>query len=58
MSDKEIKRITSIKYLEELIDECLTWNDHITVIENTVSKNFGPLYRARRAPDSTAIPLD
>ena len=55
MSDKEIKRITSIKYLGTLIDERLTWNNHITVIENTVSKHFGPLYRARRAPDSTAL---
>ena len=33
---REIKRITLIKYLELLIDEHLTWKEHITVIENKV----------------------
>ena len=34
INDREIKRITSIKYLGVLIDEHLTWKEHITVIEN------------------------
>ena len=55
MSDKEIKRITSVKYLGVLIDGHLTWKEHITVIENKVSKNIGVLYRARRVLDSTAL---
>ena len=55
MSDGEIKQITSRKYLGMLIDEHLTWKEHITVIENKVSKNLGPLYRARRVLDSTAL---
>ena len=40
INDREIKRITSIKYLGVLIDEHLTWKEHITVIENKVSKNL------------------
>ena len=36
MSDREIKRITSVKYLGVLIDEHLSWEEHITVIENKV----------------------
>ena len=55
MSDRGIKRITSVKYLGALIDEHLTWKEHITVIENKVSKNLGILYRARRVLDSTAL---
>ena len=55
INDREIKRITSIKYLGVLIDEHLTWKEHITVIENKVSKNLGLLYRARRVLDSTAL---
>ena len=55
INDREIKRITSIKYLGVLIDEHLTWKEHITVIENKVSKNLGLLYRARRALDSTTL---
>ena len=38
-----------------LINEHLTWKEHITVIENKVSKNLGLLYRARRVLDSTAF---
>ena len=34
INDREIKRITSIKSLGVLIDEHLTWKEHITVIEN------------------------
>ena len=55
MSDGEIKQITSVKYLGMLIDEHLTWKEHVTVIENKVSKNLGLLYRARRVLDSTAL---
>ena len=55
INDREIKRITSIKYLGVLIDEHLTWKEHITVIENKVSKNLGLLHRARRVLDSTAL---
>ena len=51
INDREIKRITSIKYLEVLIDEHLTWN----IIENKVSKNLGLLHRARRVLDKTAL---
>ena len=55
MSDREVKRITSVKYLGVLIDEHFTWKENITVIESKVSKNLGILYRARRVLDSTAL---
>ena len=35
MSDREVKRIT-VKCLGVLIDEHLTWKEHITVVENKV----------------------
>ena len=50
-----IKRIISIKYLGVFIDEHLTLKEHITVIENKVSKNLGLLYRTGRVLDSTAL---
>ena len=40
INDKEIERVTSIKFLGVLIDENLTWKEHITVIEIKISKNF------------------
>ena len=55
INDKEIERVISIKFLGVLIDEHLTWKEHITVIENKVSKNLGLLYRAKRVLDSNAL---
>ena len=43
----EIKRTTSIKFLGIMVDENLTWNYHIHVLENKLSKNIGVLYRAK-----------
>ena len=39
----EIKRENSIKFLGVIIDENLTWKNHIEVVENKMSKNFGVL---------------
>ena len=41
----EIKRENSIKFLGVIIDENVTWNNHIEVVENKISKNIGVLYR-------------
>ena len=43
----EIKRTTSIKFLGIMVDENLTWNDHIHILQNKLSKNIGLLYRAK-----------
>ena len=41
----EIKRENSIKFLGVIIDENLTWENHIEVVENKLSKNIGVIYR-------------
>ena len=41
----EIKIESSIKFLGDIIDENLTWKNHIKVVENKISKNIGVLYR-------------
>ena len=35
----EIKRENSIKYQGVIIDENVTWKNHIEVVENKISKN-------------------
>ena len=55
INEKEIERVNSIKFLGVLFDEHLSWKDHITVIENKISKNLGVLYRAKRVLDSNAL---
>ena len=55
INHREIKRITSIKYLGVLGGGHLNRKEHITVIKNKVSKNLGLLYRARKVLDSAAL---
>ena len=55
INDKEIERVPSIISLGVLTDEHLTWKEHITVIENKISKNLGLLYRAKRVLDNNAL---
>ena len=46
-SGKVIERTTSIKFLGILLDEHLSWKNHISVVENKVSKKIGILYKAK-----------
>ena len=46
----EIKR-ESAKFLGVIIDENITWNKHIELVENKISKAIGILYRASRYLD-------
>ena len=47
----EIKRENSVKFLGVIIDENLTWKNHIEVVENKISKNTEVLYRASHLHD-------
>ena len=42
-----VKRERSIKFLGVLLDENITWKDHIQTIENKISKNIGMLFKAK-----------
>ena len=45
--DYEIKQSSSIKFLGILVDEHLSYIDHINTLENKLSKNLGFLYKAK-----------
>ena len=47
----EINIKIQIKFLGVIIDENLTWKNHIEVVENKISKNIGVLYRASHLLD-------
>ena len=51
LNNIEIKRENSVKFLGIVIDENLTWKNHIEVVENKISKNIGVLYRASHLLD-------
>ena len=51
LNNIEIKRENSVKFLGVIIDENLTWKNHIEVVEKKISKNIGVLYRASHLLD-------
>ena len=51
-----IKRENSVKFLGVIIDEHLTWKNHIEVVENKISKEIGVLYRASHLHDFKNLP--
>ena len=47
----KIKKGNSVKFLGVIVDENLTWKNHIEIVENKISKNIGVLYRASHLLD-------
>ena len=46
IGSKSIKKTSSIKFLGVMLDEHISWNDHIKTVENKLAKNIGLLNRA------------
>ena len=44
-----------IKFLGVVIDENITWNKHIELVENKISKNISILYRALHYRDKKSL---
>ena len=55
INDYEIARLSSIKFLGILVDEHLSWIDHINTLENKLSKNLGLLYKAKPLLNAKAM---
>ena len=55
ISDKEVERVGSIKFLGVLLDEHLLWKEHIRYTKNKIAKNIGLLYRARPFLDKHSL---
>ena len=47
--------LAAIKFLGIIIDENLTWTNHISTIENKISKNIGILYKAKFLLNQTCL---
>ena len=48
INETVIKRSSSLKFLGVIVDENLTWKNHINLIENKISKNIGVLFKASK----------
>ena len=51
----KVERVKSIKFLGVLLDENLSWKDHIKCVENRAAKNIGLLYRAKLFLDKNLL---
>ena len=51
----KVERVKSIKFLDVLLDENLSWKDHIKFIENKVTKNIGLLYWTKLFLDKNSL---
>ena len=49
-----MKQKRYIKFSGVMIDECITWKDHIGTVENKIAKNLGWLYRAKELLNSSS----
>ena len=49
------KRTTSIKFLGAIIDENITWEDHINPIEKKLEKNLGLLYQVKHILENESL---
>ena len=50
MGDALVSRVSAITFLGINIDDKLTWNNHIGVICNKLSKNIGVMYKLKSLP--------
>ena len=50
-----IKRKRYMRFLGIMIDECITWKDHIRTAENKITKNIGILYRAKKLLNTSSL---
>ena len=46
-NQKETKITNSFKFLGALVEESVTWNNHIDLIENKRATNIGILYKTK-----------
>ena len=47
MGNTTLERVTSIKYLGVIFDECFNWHDHVSYISSKISRSVGVLSKLR-----------
>ena len=55
IGSKIIKKTSFIKFLGVMLDENISWKNHIKTVENKLAKNIGLLYRAKQFLDEKSL---
>ena len=53
LKSEVLKRQASIKFLEVILDENISWNEHIKTAENKLSKNISMLCKPKKLFDES-----
>jgi hypothetical protein len=57
IGNSKILRESSLKFLGVILDENVTWREHIRTIEDKISKNIGILYRAKHLLNQNCLKI-
>ena len=57
INNKNIKQVKSTTFLGIIIDECLTWNNHVDMISKKIIKSAGLIARIRHFTNLNALKL-
>ena len=55
MNNSIITRVRATQFLGVIIDEKLTWKDHISLVRSKLAKTVGILYRVRHLLNRSAL---
>ena len=55
VGNNNIERASSIKFLGVMLDEHISWIDHVRTVENKIAKNIGLLYRVSQFLDEDSL---
>ena len=55
LNNHDIERINTMKFLGVLLDDNLSWKEHIKYLENKIAKNIGLMYRAKPFLDKESL---
>ena len=55
VGSNNIERTSSIKFLGVMLDEHISWIDHVRTVENKIAKNIGLLYRVSQFLDEDSL---
>ena len=55
VKNHDIERVNTMKFLGVLLDDNLSWKEHIKYLENKIAKNIGLMYRAKPFLDKESL---
>ena len=55
INNHDIERVNTMKFLGVLLDDNLSWKEHIKYLENKIAKNIGLVYRAKPFLDKESL---